>query len=115
MIGIAAWYILKGRDIVFARKSIVVAAVFGFVSIIYTIFSGDSSARDIAHHQPMKFAAFEGLYNGAEGAGLVALGFISQNQADPSNENLKDFTVKIEIPNILSYMAFLNWDAFVPG
>jgi cytochrome d ubiquinol oxidase subunit I len=115
VIGVSSWYILKGREIVFARKSIVVGAVFGFISIIYTIFSGDSSARTIAQDQPMKFAAFEGLYNGSEGAGLVALGFISQNQADPSNENLKDFAVKIEIPNILSYMAFLNWNAFVPG
>jgi cytochrome d ubiquinol oxidase subunit I len=115
VMGVSAWYILKGRDVVFARKSMVVGAVFGFLASLYTIFTGDSSARDIAHYQPMKFAAFEGLYNGSEGAGLVALGFISQNQADPTNENLKDFTVKIEIPNILSYMAFLNWDAFVPG
>jgi cytochrome d ubiquinol oxidase subunit I len=115
VIGISAWYILKGRDIVFARKSIIVGAVFGFIAIIYTIFTGDSSARDVAHYQPMKFAAFEGLYNGSEGAGLVALGLISRNTADPTNENLKDFTVRIEIPNILSYMAFLNWNAFVPG
>ena len=115
VIGISAWYIIKGRDIVFARKSIIVGAVFGFIAIIYTIFTGDSSARDVAHYQPMKFAAFEGLYNGSEGAGLVALGLISRNTADPTNENLKDFTVRIEIPNILSYMAFLNWNAFVPG
>ena len=115
VIGVASWYILKGRDVVFARKSIIVAALFGFMSSMYTVLTGDSSARDIAHYQPMKFAAFEGLYNGSEGAGLIALGFISQNQADPSNENLKDFSVKIEIPNILSYMAFLDWDAFVPG
>lgn len=115
IIGVSGWFLLKGRNIVFARKSIVVGAIFGFVSIIYTIFSGDSSARDIAHHQPMKFAAFEGLYNGSEGAGLVAFGFMSENSSDPRNENLKDFSVKIEIPNILSYMAFLNWNAFVPG
>ena len=115
VIGVSAWFILKGRDIVFARKSIVVAAIFGFLSSIYTVMTGDSSARDIAHHQPMKFAAFEGLYNGSEGAGLVALGLISQNSTDPDNQNLKDFAVKIEIPNILSYMAFLNWNAFVPG
>jgi len=115
VIGVSAWYILKGRDIVFARKSIVISSIFGLLSIIYTIFTGDSSARDIAHFQPMKFAAFEGLYNGSEGAGLVALGLFSQNSTDPGNENLKDFAVKIEIPNILSYMAFLNWNAFVPG
>ena len=115
VIGISAWYLLKGKDIAFARKSIVVAAIFGFMSSMYTVMTGDSSARDIAHHQPMKFAAFEGLYNGSEGAGLIALGVISRTENDPSNENLKDFAVKIEIPNILSYMAFLNWNAFVPG
>jgi len=115
VIGISAWYILKGRDVVFARKSIVIAAIFGLLSSFYTVMTGDSSARDTAHHQPMKFASFEGLYNGSEGAGLVVLGVISANRTDPSNENLKDFNVKIEIPNILSYMAFLNWDAFVPG
>ena len=115
VIGVSAWYLLKGRDIVFARKSIVVAAILGFTSSIYTVMTGDSSARDIAHHQPMKFAAFEGLYNGSQGAGLVALGIFSTTETDPSNENLKDFAMKIEIPNVLSYMAFLNWDAFVPG
>ncbi len=115
VIGISAWFILKRRDVVFARKSIVVAAIFGFLASMYTVMSGDSSARDIAHYQPMKFAAFEGLYNGSEGAGLVALGVISRTETDPSNENLKDFAMKIEIPNVLSYMAFLNWDAFVPG
>jgi cytochrome d ubiquinol oxidase subunit I len=115
VIGVSAWFILKGRDIVFARKSIVVAAIFGFLASIYTVATGDSSARSVAHDQPMKFAAFEGLYNGSEGAGLVALGLISSSETDPSNENLKDFTLKIEIPNILSYMAFMDWDAFVPG
>jgi cytochrome d ubiquinol oxidase subunit I len=115
VIGISAWYLLKERDIVFARKSIVVAAIFGFLASIYVVSTGDSSARDIARYQPMKFAAFEGLYNGSEGAGLVALGVMSTTETDPSNENLKDFAMKIEIPNFLSYMAFLDWDAFVPG
>jgi cytochrome d ubiquinol oxidase subunit I len=115
VIGISAWYLLKGREIVMARKSIVVAAIFGFITSMYAVTTGDSSARDVAHYQPMKFAAFEGLYNGSQGAGLVALGVISTTETDPSNENLKDFAVRIEIPNILSYMAFLNWNAFVPG
>lgn len=115
VIGVSAWFILKGRDVAFARKSIVVGAIFGFIASIYTLFTGDSSARAIAHQQPMKFAAFEGLYNGSAGAGLMAFGVMSTNKADPTNENLKDFAIKIEIPNVLSYMAFLNWDAFVPG
>ena len=115
VIGVSSWFLLKKRNIVFARKSIAVAAVFGFLASIYVTFTGDSSARDIARHQPMKFAAFEGLYNGSEGAGLIALGFMSTTDTDPSNENLMDFNLKIEIPNILSYMAYMDWNAFVPG
>ncbi|WP_430974022.1 cytochrome ubiquinol oxidase subunit I [Sunxiuqinia rutila] len=115
VIGISAWFLLKKREVVFARKSIVVAAVFGIVSSIYLAFTGDSSARDIAQNQPMKFAAFEGLYNGSEGAGLIAMGFMSTTETDPSNENLLDFNMKLEIPNILSYMAYMDWNAFVPG
>lgn len=115
VIGISAWYILKKREVVMARKSILVSAIFGLLSSIFVIMTGDGSARLVAKHQPMKFAAMEGLYNGQAGAGLVALGMISTSETDPQNENLKDFSFKIEIPNILSYMAFLDWDAFVPG
>lgn len=115
VIGVSAWYILKKREIVLARKSILVAAIFGLLSSIYVVWTGDNSARTVAKEQPMKFAALEGLYNGSEGAGLVAFGMFSTTEADPSNENLKNLNLKIEIPNILSYMAFLDWDAFVPG
>ncbi|HBL75642.1 MAG: cytochrome C oxidase subunit II [Bacteroidetes bacterium GWF2_42_66] len=115
VIGVSAWFLLKKRDLSMAKKSIAVAAVFGFLSSVYTVLSGDSSARQIAHEQPMKFAAFEGLYNGSEGAGLIAFGVMSTTETDPDNENLKDFNMIIEIPNVLSYMAFLDWNAFVPG
>jgi cytochrome d ubiquinol oxidase subunit I len=115
VIGISAWFLLKKREVVFARKSIAVAAVFGLLSSVYLAFTGDTSARHVAKHQPMKFAAFEGLYNGSEGAGLIALGMMSTTDTDPSNENLMDFNLKLEIPNFLSYMAYMDWNAFVPG
>jgi cytochrome d ubiquinol oxidase subunit I len=115
VIGVSAWFILKKRELVLARKSILVAAVFGILSSIYLVMTGDNSTRTIANDQPMKFAAIEGLYNGSEGAGLVAIGMFSTSETDPQNENLKDFAMKLEIPNFLSYMAFLYWNAFVPG
>ncbi len=115
MIGISAWYLLKKKEVVFARKSIAVAAVFGLIASIYLAFTGDSSARHIARYQPMKFAAFEGLYNGSEGAGLIAMGIMSTTDSSQDNKNLLDFNVKIEIPNFLSYMAYMDWNAFVPG
>ncbi|MFC2112393.1 cytochrome ubiquinol oxidase subunit I [Bacteroidota bacterium] len=115
VVGISAWYLLKKRDILVAKRSIVLAATFGILSSIFLIWSGDESTRQIAHVQPMKFAALEGLYHGQEGAGLVAIGLISESDEDPTNENIKDFYFHIEIPNLLSYMAYGDFDAFVPG
>ncbi len=115
VIGISAWFLLKKRHLVFAKRSIVIAAVFGLVTSLFTILTGDYSAKVIAKNQPMKFAAFEGLNVGQRGAPLVAIGIVSTTPEDPENENIKDFAFKIEIPNFLSYMAFSDFNAFIPG
>jgi cytochrome d ubiquinol oxidase subunit I len=115
VIGVSAWFLIRKRHVIEARKSIMVAAIFGIVSSLALIMTGDGSARQVALVQPMKFAAIEGLYNGQNGAPLVAIGLMSSSDSDPENENLMDFSFKIEIPNFLSYMAFLDWNAFVPG
>jgi cytochrome bd ubiquinol oxidase subunit I len=112
--GISAWFLLKKREVQFARRSMMVAAIFGLAATVLTAFSGDSSARLIAKKQPMKFAAFEGLYDGSYGAPLMAFGVVS-NQPASSNNYLPDIKVKIEIPNLLSYMAYFDAKAYVPG
>ncbi len=114
VVGISAWFLLKKREIVFAKKSIVVAAVFGIISSVYLAFTGDGSARLVANKQPMKFAAFEGLYNGHVGVPITAFGVVSGQQNEKENY-LPNITVKIEIPNLLSYLAYLDPNAYVPG
>jgi len=115
VVAISAWFLLKNRESWFAKRSILVASVFGLITSIFLVFTGDTSTRQIVHVQPMKFAAIEGLYKGQAGAGLVAFGFMSSSSSDPDDENIKDFHFTIEIPNLLSYMAYGSWDAFVPG
>jgi cytochrome bd ubiquinol oxidase subunit I len=115
VIGISSWYILKKRELFLAKRSILIASVFGLVSSIMLIYSGDGSTRELVHVQPMKFAAIEGLYNGQTGAGLVAIGIMSTAPGDTNSRNVKDFSFHIEIPNFLSYMAYGHFDAFVPG
>lgn len=114
VIGVSAWYLLKKTNVLFAKKSIVVAAVFGLLTSLFTVMTGDNSAREIVRDQPMKFAAMEGLYDGSKGAGLVAIGVLSST-SENGNDNMKDFAFKIEIPNMLSYMAYMDGEAFVPG
>jgi cytochrome bd ubiquinol oxidase subunit I len=115
VIGISSWYLLKNRETLLAKRSILVAAVFGLVSSLMLIYTGDGSARQVAEAQPMKFAAFEGLYDGKAGAGLVAFGVMADAKEDTGSRDIKEFLVKIEFPNILSYMAFGDFQAFVPG
>lgn len=115
VVGISAWFLLKKREVLMARRSILVAGCFGVLSSLFVIMTGDGSTKQIAHVQPMKLAALEGLYHGQEGAGLVVFGIISQSEEDPENQNIKDFSFQIEIPNFLSYMAYGDFNAFVPG
>ncbi|MFP4469967.1 MAG: cytochrome ubiquinol oxidase subunit I [Bacteroidales bacterium] len=117
VIGIASWFLLKKRHTLFAKKSIVVASVFGLTSAVYLIWTGDESARQVARVQPMKFAAMEALWDGQTNAPLIAIGFLEQ-PAPPKSEGAykeKEFAFKIEIPNMLSYMAFLDPNAYIPG
>ena len=114
VVGVSAWFLLKNLENLFAKRSIKVAAIFGLSASFLTIVSGDGSARNMAKYQPMKFAAMENLYTGQQNAPLSAIGFLQKNKTE-TDPNKQDFLFKIEIPNMLSYMAFLNPNAFVPG
>jgi cytochrome d ubiquinol oxidase subunit I len=113
VIGVSAWFLLKNREKLMVRRSMVVASVFGLFFAIYTIFTGDTSAREMARVQPLKFAAMENLYEGQAGAPLVAIGALKANEE--KDHKKQDFIFRIEIPNMLSYLAYMQPDAFVPG
>ncbi len=114
VIGVSAWFLLKNRRVIFAKKSMLVGSVFGILSALFMILTGDGSARQIFKDQPMKFASMEGLYDGETNAPLVVVGFMKKAPTKQSPK-LEKFAYKIEIPNLLSYMAALNPNAFVPG
>ncbi len=114
VLGVSAWFLIKKRDIDFAKKSIKVAATFGLVAAILTATTGDGSAYNVAQEQPMKLAAMEGLYHGQEGAELVAIGIL--NPAKKSyNDSINPYLFKIGIPKALSFLGYRDANAFVPG
>ena len=110
---VSSWLLLKKREELFAKKSIVIAATFGLISSIFLAFTGDGSAYQIAQKQPAKLAVMEGLYNGKKNAGLVAFGILNPKKQLDNNE--KEFIFKIEIPKLLSLLSYRKADAFVPG
>lgn len=115
VIGVSSWFLLRKRHHTLAKKSILVAAIFGIVSSMVLIYSGDGSARQVAKVQPMKLAAMEGLNDGKEGAGLILFGIVSPTKSTEDSEKMKEISMKIEVPKLLSLMAFRDQNAFVPG
>lgn len=113
VVGISAWFLLKKRDIEFAEKSLLIGATFGLVVSIFLTVSGDESAHQVALKQPVKLAAMEGLYEGKESAGIVALGILN-NKKNVDNDE-ETFFVELEIPYVLSLLGYHNIQAYVPG
>jgi cytochrome d ubiquinol oxidase subunit I len=113
VVGISAWYLLKKRDIRFAKNSMLVGATFGLISSIFLIVSGDEAAHQIAHKQPVKLAAMEGLYEGEYGAGLVTLGLLNLDKTLTNEEDAFHFELKI--PYVLSVLGYHELHAYVPG
>ena len=74
VVGVSAWYLLRGREKRMATKSIAIASLFGLVSALATAWSGDQSGAIAARTQPMKLAAMEALYDGEQGAPLTVIG-----------------------------------------
>ena len=115
VLGVSSWFLLKKREELLAKRSILIAGVFGLVSSLLVVFTGDSSAKTLAEVQPVKFAAFEALYDGKSDAGLVAIGVLKDSEEETKLPDAKEFAFKIELPGFLSVMTGGNRNTFVPG
>ena len=62
VLSISAWYLLRGRDIEFARRSYRVAAAFGLASVLSVIVLGDESGYTVGEAQQTKMAAIEAMW-----------------------------------------------------
>ena len=63
VLAISSYYLLKGRDVAFAKRSFSVAATFGFIAAVSVLAVGDESGYDIGKAQPVKLAAMEGEFD----------------------------------------------------
>lgn len=113
VVGVSAWFLLRGREKPMARKSIMIASVFGLVGALLVATTGDRSGAVIAKVQPMKLAAMEAHYDGSTQAPLVVIGLLKAKDERTSNENAYYF--KLEIPKLLSLMSFRDAQAYVAG
>jgi cytochrome d ubiquinol oxidase subunit I len=110
---ISSYYLIKRRHVDMAKRSILVASVFGLISFFYAGLTGDESAFNNAKVQPMKLAAYEGLFEGREGADLVAFGIM--NPAKTAGDGQDPFLFEVSVPKGLSLLGKREFNAFVPG
>ncbi len=62
VLSISAWFLLRGRNVAFARRSMTVAASFGLASALSVVVLGDESGYTVSENQKMKLAAIEAMW-----------------------------------------------------
>lgn len=106
VISVSAFYLLKRRHLDFAKSSLKIGLIVAAVAVSLQAFSGHSSARVVARHQPAKLAAFEGIFKTQKGAPLNLFGIV-----DMENEQVRG----VEIPKGLSFLAYDDFNAEIIG
>lgn len=108
VLGISAYYLLKGRDIAFAKRSFSIAAGFGLASILSVIVLGDESGYELGDAQKTKLAAVESEWETHE----APAGFTLFGLPDQQNERT-DLAVKV--PWVMGIIATRSLDEEVTG
>lgn len=108
VLGISSYYLLKGRDIPFARRSFAIAAAFGMASVLSVLVLGDESGYEIGDLQKVKLAAIEAEWHTEEApAAFTVIGI-------PNQEAMRtDYAIKI--PYVMGIIATRSLDKQVTG
>jgi cytochrome d ubiquinol oxidase subunit I len=97
MVSVGAWYLLHRRHRDFALASVKIGLGLALVAAVFSLYTGDESARGVARNQPAKLAAFEGLWETTAQAPLHVVGWV-----DEKNER----THGLAMPGLLSWLAY---------
>src|SRR5689334_8265409 len=63
VLAVSAWYLLRGRNVEVARRSMAVAASFGLACSLSVVVLGDESGYVASENQKMKIAAIEAAWH----------------------------------------------------
>ena len=108
MASVGAFYLLRGKDIVYARIFITLGVTTGLIFSVVQLFpTGDQQGKMIALRQPATLAAMECLFDTQDGAPLVIIG-----QPDMEKQTLDN---PVMVPRVLSFLTYRRWGAQVKG
>lgn len=105
--GVYAWGALRGRWDGLRRRALALAMAVGTVAAVSMPLTGHVAAQEVARRQPAKLAAMEAQFRTERGAPLRIGGW-----PDTGRQEVR---WAIEIPGLLSWLAFGRTDAEVAG
>ncbi|MDP5141982.1 cytochrome ubiquinol oxidase subunit I [Rheinheimera baltica] len=108
VLAISSWYLLKGRDLAFARRSFAIASAFGLASALSVIVLGDESGYELGDVQKVKLAAVEAEWNTHPAPAAFTVFGLPNAETQTT-----DFALKI--PAVLGLIATRSLDEEVPG
>ena len=108
VLSISAWYLLRGRNIDFAKRSMTVAASFGLAASLSVVVLGDESGYTVSENQKMKLAAIEAMWETEPPpASFTAFGL------PDVEERTTHFA--IHIPWVMGIIGTRSLDGVLPG
>jgi len=108
VLAISAYYLLKGRHLAFAKRSLAVAASFGLASSLSVVVLGDESGYLTTQNQKMKLAAIEAEWHTTPAPASFTVFGIPDEQA-------KETRYALHVPWVLGLIATRSIDEPVLG
>jgi cytochrome d ubiquinol oxidase subunit I len=108
VLGVSAIYLLQGKWVGFARRSMIVASAFGLAASLSVVVLGDESGYTLTDNQKMKLAAIEAAWHTEPApSGITLIGW----------PNLRTHTTDyaVKIPWVLGLIATRSLDKTVAG
>jgi cytochrome d ubiquinol oxidase subunit I len=108
VLSVSSWYLLRGRDVEFAKRSFRVAAAFGLASICSVIVLGDESGYTVGEAQQTKMAAIEAMWETEPAPASFNL-IAGINEAAQKND------WALEIPYVMGLIGTRSLSKEIPG
>jgi cytochrome bd ubiquinol oxidase subunit I len=108
VLGVSAWYVLRGRHLQLAKRSMTVAASFGLAASLSVVVLGDESGYLSTEHQKMKVAAIEAMWKTEPApAAFTAFGFPDQRS--------RETHFAVHVPWLLGLIGTRTLTKEIPG
>ncbi len=95
--GIAAFYLLRGRNLAFARRTMGFALVFGLLVTSAIPVIGHFHAEQVIATQPVKMAAYEGQFVAGEADELILWGWV--------DESAEELRYAVAVPGLMGFLT----------